>query len=145
MISAQTNVDFGKQEKYKQEIREKLQLDLSMPDYSTGRIDAKVMGPRLAKILKSICDNYRQYTNLSALSVIQSNLVEGLSCGRIKKMKMDNESKLGHEIIIRFNTTLESNNLNLKKSQIVFQFNEGVSDDIASNDFFSYICRYIKE
>lgn len=144
-ISAQTSSEISKQEQYKREVQKKLQLDYSMPDYSISKIDAKVMGPRLSKILETICDNYQQYTNLSVLSVIQSNQVEGLSYGRVKKMKLDNVSKQGNEIIIRFNTTLESNNLNLKKSQIVFRFSEGVSDDIATNDFFSNICRDIKE
>lgn len=103
------------------------------------------MGPRLAKILETICDTYQQHTNLSALSVIQSSQVEGLSYGKIKKLKLDKVTKQGNEIMIRFNTTLESNNLNLKKSQIVFLFNEGTSEDITTNDFFSSICRYIKE
>ena len=103
------------------------------------------MGPRLAKILETICDTYQQYTNLSALSVIQSRQIEGLSYGKIKTMKLDKVTKQGSEIMIRFNTTLESNNLNLKKSQIVFQFNEGASEDVSTNDFFSNICRYIKE
>lgn len=144
-ISAQTNAEMNKQEKYKAEVREKLQLDYFLPDYSTSRIDVKVMGPRLAKILETICENYQQCMNLSALSVIQSSQVEGLNYGRIKKMKLDNVLKQGSEIIIRFNTTLESNNLNLKKSQIIFRFVDGVSDDVSTNDFFSNICRYIKE
>ena len=143
-ISAQ-NAEISKQEQYKREVREKLQLEYSMADYSTSTIDAKVMGSRLAKILETLCENYQQHTNLSALSVIQSSQVEGLSYGRIKKMKLDEVTKHGNEIIIRFNTKLESNNLNLKKSQIVFRFKEGVSDEISTNDFFSHICRYIKE
>lgn len=60
-------------------------------------------------------------------------------------MKLDKVTKQGNEIMIRFNTTLESNNLNLKKSRIAFQFDEGVSDDVSTNDFFSNICCYIKE
>lgn len=144
-ISAQSSAEVSKQEQYKQEVREKFQLDYSLPDYSTSKIDAKVMGPRLAKILENICEKYQQYTNLSALSVIQSDQVEGLSYGRVKKMKLNNVRKQGNEIIIRFNTILESNNLNLKKSQIVFRFNEGVSEDVSTNDFFLNICRYIKE
>lgn len=83
--------------------------------------------------------------NLSALSVIQSSQVEGLNYGRIKKIKLDHVSKKGNEIIISFNTTLESNNLNLKKSKLVFKFIDGVSDEIATNDFFSNICRYMKD
>ena len=69
-INAQTNTKTSKQEEYKQEVREKLQLDYSMPDYSTSTIDSKVMGPRLANILVTLCNNYQQYMNLSALSVI---------------------------------------------------------------------------
>ncbi len=141
-ISHQTS---EKQEQYKQDVRSKLLLDYSVADYSTSKIDAKLMGPRLAKILEKICDTYQQHTNLSVLSVIQSRQVEGLNFCRIKTMKLDKVTKQGNEIMIRFNTTLESNNLNLKKSQIVFQFNEGVSDDVSTNDFFSNICRYIKE
>ena len=142
---AQNSAELSKKELYKQEVRSKLQLDYSLPDYSTSKISSKLMGPRLAKILETICDTYQQHTNLSALSVIQSSQVEGLSYGKIKKLKLDKVTKQGNEIMIRFNTTLESNNLNLKKSQIVFQFNEGVSEDMATNDFFSNICRYTKK
>ena len=142
---AQNSAELSKKELYKQEVRSKLQLDYSLPDYSTSKISSKLMGPRLAKILETICDTYQQYTNLSALSVIQSRQVECLNFCRIKSMKLDKVTKQGNEIMIRFNTTLESNNLNLKKSQIVFQFNEGVSEDMATNDFFSNICRYTKK
>lgn len=38
-------------EEYKTRVRNALQLDYSMPDYSIRKIDAKVMGPRLAAIL----------------------------------------------------------------------------------------------
>lgn len=44
-----------------------------------------------------------------------------------------------------FLTSLEPNKLNLKKSQIVFNFVDGVSADTRTNDFFTSICRYIKE
>jgi len=142
---AQNSAELSKKELYKQEVRSKLQLDYSLPDYSTSKISPKLMGPRLAKILETICNTYKQYTNLSALSVIQSRQIEGLNFCRIKTMKLDKVTKQGSEIMIRFNTTLESNNLNLKKSQIVFQFNEGTSEDKTTNDFFSNICRYIKD
>ena len=95
-------------------MREKLQLDYSMADYSTSKIDAKVMGPRLAKILETLCENYQQYMNLSALSVIQSSQVDGLSYGRIKTMKLDKVTKQGNEVVVHFATILDSNNFNLK-------------------------------
>lgn len=71
--------------------------------------------------------------------------MEGLNYGRIKMMKIGNVSKQGKYIFFRFNTILESNNLNLKRSQIVFRFIEGVSDNTATNDFFFNICRYMKD
>lgn len=53
-ISAQTSAGMNKEDIYKAEIREKLILDWSMPDYTTNKIDPKVMGPRLAAILTRI-------------------------------------------------------------------------------------------
>ena len=144
VVSAQelkTTVD----EDRKAEIREMLALDYSMPDYSISKIDEKVMGHRLATILKRIMDCYNQNIYKSALSVIQSNQVEGLSYGCIKSMKLDKVIKQDNEITILFNTMLEGNNLNIKKSHLVFSFINGVSDDVAVNDFFTNICRYTKE
>lgn len=125
--------------------REAIGLDYSMPDYSVKKIDAKVMGPRLAKILESLCANYTQYRHLNSLSLIQSKQVEGLNYGSIKSMKLENVTKTGNELTIRFNTTLEPNNLNLKKSQLVFHFVDGVSEDVAINEFFCILCKYIKD
>lgn len=45
---AQANND---NEEYKTRVRQTLQLDYSMPDYSTSRINAKIIGQRLANIL----------------------------------------------------------------------------------------------
>ena len=127
------------------EYREKIGLDYSMPDYSIKKIDEKVMGARLAKILKTLAYNYTQPQYMASLSVIQSSQVEGLYFGRIKSMKLGNVTKTGNDFTIRYNTTLEPNNLKLKKSQLVFHFVNGVSEDTAINDFFYTLCRYIKE
>lgn len=59
-------------------------------------------------------------------------------------LKLDKVIKQGDEITITFITTLDNNNLNLKGSKLVFIFVNGVSEDVASNDFFINICRYIK-
>lgn len=29
-----------------------------MPDFTTSKIDAQVMGPRLANIIETLCENY---------------------------------------------------------------------------------------
>lgn len=115
-----------------------------MPDYSTSKIDSKVMGPRLAKILERILETYEQNVYLCSLSVIQSSQVEGLNYGRIKSMKLGKVVKHGNELTIHFDTKLEKNNLDLKKSQITFNFIDGVSLDHRTNYFFTNVCRYIK-
>lgn len=51
-LLAQTN------EAKQAEMREKIGLDLSVPDFETKRIDAKVMGERLAGMLDYLMENY---------------------------------------------------------------------------------------
>jgi hypothetical protein len=38
-------------DQYKSEVRSRLALDTTLPDYTTYKVDPKVMGPRLASIL----------------------------------------------------------------------------------------------
>ena len=71
MVSAQglkTTVD----EDRKAEVRKTLALDYSMPDYNTSKINAKVIGQRLADILNKFQEMSQSQTNLGTLSVIQS-------------------------------------------------------------------------
>lgn len=144
-VSAQGDAEMSKEEIYKQEIREKLKLDYSMPDYSITKIDAKVMGQRLASILTRINETYAQLTNLGALSVIQTSQIEGMSYGRVKKMKLNSVVKKGNEIRIDYNTTMEPNNMNIKNANLFFVFIDGVSENKSANDFLTNICRYIKK
>ena len=132
-------------DEYKDEVRAKLQLDYSMPDYSTSKIDSKVIGLRLAKILNKMLEMSKNGTNLSTLSVIQGRQIEGLNYCIIKSLKLNKIVKRGNELTLSFDTTLKENAKNLKKAQLVFNFFDGVSDDVATNDFFANICRYIKE
>ena len=128
-----------------EEIRERLALDYTMPDYSTTKIDSMVMGPRLTKILEYLLDNYRQHIYLGKLSMIQCNQVDSLRYGRVKTLKLANVTKKDNELTISFDTMLEPNALNLKKSQLIFHFVDGVSDDILTNEFMYSIMSYIKE
>ena len=143
-ISAQTSGEISKQEQYKQEIRAKLQLDYSMPDYSIHKIDPKVMGPRLAAILQELSAKYKQGNYFSMLSSIQSDQIEGLDYCTIEKMGLVDVTKSGNTITIRFKTTLAQNPLDLKKSDLVLTFVDGVSDKKNVNALFVNICNYIK-
>lgn len=143
-VSAQrlkTNVD----ENRKVEVRKTLALDYSMPDYSISNVNAKVMGKRLADILNKFQEMSQSHTNMGSLSVIQANQIFKMTYCSIKKVKLNKVVKQGNVITIIYDTELTENAKNCKKAQLTFTFVDGVSEDIATNDFFSNICRYIKE
>ena len=107
-----------KQEQYKNEVRENLALDYSMPDYSISKIDSKVMGSRLAKMVEYICNNYQQQVNLGRLNIIQCNQIDDLNFVRIQDLKLDSILKQGNEITVQFKTSLGPNSRNLKKANM---------------------------
>lgn len=66
-LSAQwKNTKLSEEEK-RAEYREKIGIDMSVPDFETKKIDAKVMGPRLANILTFLMKNYQQGFYVSQL------------------------------------------------------------------------------
>ena len=144
-LSAQPSADQDQQALYNAEVRSKLAIDYSMPDYKTNKISPKVMGPRLAKLLEELCAKYKHSDNLSILSRIQSNQIDGLDYCTIEKMKLKEVSKYDNTIIIRFDTKLGSNPLNIEKSNLVFTFVDGVSGHKLVNSLFTNLIRYIKE
>ncbi len=129
---------------YQQEIREKLALDYSMPDYTTRKIDPKVMGPRLSSILQNLFDNYQHANYLSILSSIQSEQIEGLDYCLIEKIDFKEASKYGNKIAVHLDTTLERNHLGIKKSDLIITFIDGLSSNKTVNSMFANICNYLK-
>lgn len=144
-LSAQSNWAKVSDAQYKSDVRQKLHLDYSMPDYQTGKIDPQVMGPRLAKILEALCDANQKDVKFSFLSKIQSQQIEGLDYCNIKKVMLDSVSKIGNTITIRFKTTLDKNPLNIKDTDLLMSFVDGVSEDRNVNTLFTTIGNYIKE
>lgn len=144
-LSAQSTWTTTNEAQYKSDIRQKLNLDYSMPDYTTHKIDPKLMGPRLASILQELCANYKRSDYLSILSRIQSDQIEGLDYCTIEKLGLVSASKTDNTITIRFKTTLVKNPLDLKKSDLLFTFIDGVSENKLVNSLFTTLSRYIKE
>ena len=142
---ANKQTDAEKMAQYQNRVRQTLQLDYSMPDFTTSRIDARIMGDRLAKILNKTLEMSKSQSNLGMLSMIQGQQIDGLDYCTIKEIILDRVVKQGNEIMVSFNTTLDKNILNLQKTKITFCFVDGVSEDVATNDFFASICRYIRE
>jgi hypothetical protein len=132
-------------DQYKSEVRSKLALDTTLPDYTTHKVDPKVMGPRLASILQELCANYKRSDYHSILSRIQCDQIEGLDYCTIEKFGLVSASKTGNTITIRFKTTLGTNPLDLKKSDLLFTFVDGVSERKLVNSLFTTLSRYLKD
>ena len=143
-LSAQSSLGGFNEDQYNSEVRQKLNLNYSMPDYTTHKVDAKVMGPRLASILQDLLAKYKQDYYLSSLSSIQADQIEGLDYCTIEKMSLASVSKTGNAITIHFKTTLAKNPLELKKSDLIMTFIDGVSENKKVNSIFSNICNYMK-
>ena len=143
-LSAQSSWSTTNEEQYNSEIRQELNLDYTLPDYSIHKVDPKVMGPRLAAILQELGAKYKQGSYLSMLSSIQGDQIEGLDYCIIEKMGLVNVTKTGNTITIRFKTTLGPNPLDLKKSDLIFTFVDGVSENKRINSLFANICNYIR-
>lgn len=128
------------------EMREKIGLDLSVPDFETKRIDAKVMGERLAGILAYLMQNYHQTVYDRKLGLIASEQNEATEnvYFQIKKLKFINAVKKGNDIIILLRADLHTNPANIKQTDITFHFTNGLSESEQVNELFAYICHYVK-
>lgn len=95
--------------------REAIGLDMSVPDFETKKIDAKVMGTRLAGILEYLLENFHQVIYESYFARILSEQHEALhnKYFDIKKMKFVNAIKKGNELTILMRADLQKNATNL--------------------------------
>ena len=128
------------------EMREKIGLDLTVPDFETRKIDAKVMGSRLAGILDYLMDNYQQGVYDRRLGQIAGEQNESLEnvYFQIKKMKFINAVKKGNEVTILMHADLQKNAANVKQTDISFHFVDGISYNDKVNEMFSYISHYVQ-
>lgn len=128
------------------EFKEKIGLDLSVPDFETKRIDAKVMGERLAGILAYLMENYHQTVYDRKLGLIASEQNEATEnvYFQIKKLKFINAVKKGNDIIILLRADFQKNPANIKQTDITFHFTNGLSESEQVNELFAYICHYVK-
>lgn len=128
------------------EVKEKIGLDLSVPDFETKRIDAKVMGERLAGILAYLMENYHQTVYDRKLGLIASEQNEAMEnvYFQIKKLKFINAVKKENEIKILLRADFQKNPVNIKQTDITFHFTNGLSESEQVNELFAYICHYVK-
>ena len=144
-LSAQSTWTTTNEAKYKSDIRQKLNLDYSMPDYSVKKIDERKMGSHLANILRYFEENASQGTFTPWLGSILSEKDESFKYRyvELKKLKLINVSKTGNEITIIYNVTLNDAAGLPSKVDLAFRFLDGISESKPVNEMFSYICNYV--
>ena len=128
------------------EYRERIGIDMSVPDFETKKIDAKVMGPRLAGILEYLLENYTQGTYSRQLALILGEQHEALQNKffNIKKMKFVSATKKGNELTIHMKVWPEQNVRDVKQVDLTIHFIDGVSESQSANELFSYMSRYVQ-
>ncbi len=127
------------------ELRQKLGIDYSMPDFSTSKIDGKVIGERLAKMLQKLQNKYDDCVLNQNISLIQCEQIENLNYATVEKLNITRISKVGNIITIEAKTKLGNNAAKVKNAKLSFVFNKGVSNNTSVNDLFKDLGRYIKE
>ena len=141
-VSAQSHQPSDRMAAY----REAIGLDMTVPDFETKKIDAKVMGTRLAGILEYLLENYKQGTYERQIALILGEQHEALQNKffNIKKIKLVSASKKGNELTIHLMVSPDKNPANVKQVDLEFRFKDGVSESRKTNEFFSTLSRYVR-
>jgi hypothetical protein len=128
------------------EYKKTIGLDTTVPDFDTKKIDAKIMGLRLANYLNYLLENYNQESYELQIAQILGEQNESLLhlYYKIKEMKFANASKQGDIITVLMNVWPDKNKADVKQADLMFRFVDGVSDDRTVNVLFSYMSRYVE-
>ena len=116
---AQTSPATPQAEQYKSELREKLQLDYSMPDFSTSKLDPEIIGNRLCKMLRKLQDNIQDPVFNRKLSYIACEQNPNLKYVTIDKFSIKNISKSGNVMKIKAKVKLDKIVANVKTAEII--------------------------
>ena len=135
---------FADNDDRKEKTRKEIGLDYSMPDFETSRIDGKVIGTRLASILQYLKVHENDFTIKSQLTIILRDQEPDLQYAIIEKVKTKTIQKTGQEITVIIELKIGKNPLGIKRRNITLRFVDGLSDNVAENDLFRYICSYLQ-
>ena len=128
------------------EYKKTIGLDTTVPDFDTNKIDAQVMGSRLANLLNYLLENYHQESYELQIAQILSKQNEDLQhlYYKIKKMQFANASKQDDIITVTMNVWSGKNQADINQTDLIFRFVDGASDDLTTNALFSYMSRYVE-
>ena len=119
---AQTSPATPQAEQYKSELRERIQLDYSMPDFSTSKLDPKIIGDRLSKMLHKLQDICHDPVFNRKLSYIVCEQNPNLKYVTIDKFSIKSISKSGNVMKIKAKVKLDKIVANVKTAEIVMSF-----------------------
>lgn len=127
--------------KNRAEMKEKLAIDYSMPDYTTKKLDAKVMGEHMATMVNVFLERCTQMSYQRPLNQVIGEQVESFKYYDfpIKKMKFASATKVGNEITLLFKVWLSKKTNGIKQTEMSIRFIDGVSDSNTVNELFCYI------
>ena len=127
------------------EYKKAIGLDMTVPDFDTNKIDAKVMGSRLANLLNYLLENYNQGSYELQITQILGKQNESLQhlYYKIKKMQFAHASKQGDVMTVLMHVWPDKNKAGVNQADLMFRFVDGVSDDQTTNALFSYMSRYV--
>jgi len=135
---------FADNDDRKEKTRKEIGLDYSMPDFEMNRIDSKVIGTRLASILQYLKTHDDEFSIKSQLAIILRDQEPDLQYAIIEKFKTKTIRKNGQEINVIIELKIGKNPLGVKRRNITLRFVDGLSDNVAENDLFRYICNYLQ-
>lgn len=117
------------------EYKKAIGLDTTVPDFDTNKIDAKVMGSRLANLLNYLLENYNQGSYELQIAQILGEQNESLQhlYYKIKKMQFAHASKQGDIMTVLMHVWPDKNIADVDQTDLIFRFVDGVSDDQTTN------------
>ena len=120
-------------------------IDYSVPDFSTKRIDASIIGDHLADMLALLQADYKESAYNRRLIAILREQQDFLKTPEIKKFVITEITKQGDVITVKTKYTLTKNPEGIKTIDIPFVFDKGVSDSFSVNSLFSDLSQSIRE
>ena len=126
-------------------MRNRIGIDYSIPDFSTKRINASIIGDHLAEMLALLQADYKKNAYNRRLIAILRGQQDFLVTPEIKKFTITEITKKGDVITVKTRYTLTKNSEGIKTLDIPFVFDKGVSDNFSVNTLFAALSRDVRE
>ena len=125
--------------------RNRIGMDYSIPDFSTKRIDASIIGDHLADMLTLLKSQYKEGAYYRRLISIMREQQDFFLTPEIKKFAIIGISKKGDVITVQTKYTLTKNEEGVKTLDIPFVFDKGVSESYSVNSLFMALSQDVPE